>query len=398
MPLAAAEGAGPCRAPWLASCSPGRVPSLPAGHQPAASLSQPRDAYSVQPVTWERGPNGELATAQRQRGHGLGQSLAQRRPESGLCTACHDGCTGGCEIFLSTMRGREVLYPQNFGEVTAGADKDYPVDYSHLNIQGYAVGADGLPDGVEPGPDTALFPKVDTETEYGWDKKVKMKMPVFTGALGSTEIARRNWEHFAVGAAISGITLVCGENVCGIDPGLELTPGASGQIAGDGPPHRNLQALSDGLRRDPRPDERRGHALRRGRVRDGEARRQDHRAQVGPGRQVHRRRDQGRPWIAPWSCRGAATSSLPDPSNPGRPGTRIKDGAISEFERHSRLGFVTRRASWPRSSACAAWAAKRVTLKTGAYRRVELAMAIKLRRRRRRSTCSPSTALRAAPA
>ncbi len=49
-----------------------------------------------------------------------------------------------------------------------------------------------------------------------------MRLPVFTGALGSTEIARNNWEHFAVGAAIAGITLVCGENVCGIDPELEL--------------------------------------------------------------------------------------------------------------------------------------------------------------------------------
>ncbi len=37
-----------------------------------------------------------------------------------------------------------------------------------------------------------------------------------------TEIARKNWEHFAVGAALSGVTLVCGENVCGIDPKLEL--------------------------------------------------------------------------------------------------------------------------------------------------------------------------------
>lgn len=49
-----------------------------------------------------------------------------------------------------------------------------------------------------------------------------MKLPIFTGALGSTEIARKNWEHFAVGAAISGITLVCGENVCGVDPELVL--------------------------------------------------------------------------------------------------------------------------------------------------------------------------------
>ena len=84
------------------------------------------------------------------------------------------------------------------------------------------MGAKGLPKGVAPSPDTALFPVVDTQTEYGWTKKVKMKMPIFTGALGSPEIARRNWEHFAAGAAISGITIVCGENVCGIDPALEL--------------------------------------------------------------------------------------------------------------------------------------------------------------------------------
>ncbi|MDO8941941.1 MAG: hypothetical protein Q7U75_02090 [Desulfobacterales bacterium] len=55
-----------------------------------------------------------------------------------------------------------------------------------------------------------------------------MKVPIFTGALGSTDIARKNWEHFAVGAAISGITIVCGENVCGIDPGLELN--AQGKV------------------------------------------------------------------------------------------------------------------------------------------------------------------------
>jgi len=143
-------------------------------------------------------------------------------PMSGICSRCIDGCRGGCEIWLSTFRGREVLYPGPFGEMTAGADKNYPVDYSHLNIQGYARGAKGLPEGVEGTPDTALFPIVDTETEYGWDKKVKLRIPIFTGALGSTEIARKNWEHFAIGAAISGITLVCGENVCGIDPNLVL--------------------------------------------------------------------------------------------------------------------------------------------------------------------------------
>jgi hypothetical protein len=94
-----------------------------------------------------------------------------------------DGCKGNCDIFKATFRGRELLYPEPFGSVTAGADKDYPVDYSHLNIMGYALGAKG----IESDPDKATFPNVDTETEYGVNDKVKMKVPIFTGALGSTD-------------------------------------------------------------------------------------------------------------------------------------------------------------------------------------------------------------------
>ena len=104
-------------------------------------------------------------------------------PMSGLCSRCVDGCTGNCEVFKATFRGRELLYPGPFGEVSAGADKDYPVDYSHLNIQGYALGAKGLGEGIPAGPDTATFPMVNTEAEYGWDKKVQLTLPVFTGAL-----------------------------------------------------------------------------------------------------------------------------------------------------------------------------------------------------------------------
>src|SRR4030067_3416698 len=97
-------------------------------------------------------------------------------PMSGICVACLDGCMGGCDAFQSSFRGREMLYPKPFGDITAGADKNYPVDYSHLNIQGYASGATGLPEGEEANPDTARFPHVNTETEYGWDQKGRMKI------------------------------------------------------------------------------------------------------------------------------------------------------------------------------------------------------------------------------
>ncbi len=64
-------------------------------------------------------------------------------PGSGMCVTCLDGCEGPCEIGRSALKGREMIYPQPFGKVTSGAEKDYPVDFSHFNIQGTCVGAGG---------------------------------------------------------------------------------------------------------------------------------------------------------------------------------------------------------------------------------------------------------------
>ena len=49
-------------------------------------------------------------------------------PVSGICTRCIDGCRGNCEIFKSSFRGREVIYPGPFGTLTAGGDKNYPIE------------------------------------------------------------------------------------------------------------------------------------------------------------------------------------------------------------------------------------------------------------------------------
>ena len=73
----------------------------------------------------------------------LTKNRVKPAPVSGICVTCLDGCPGPCEIGRSAIRGREMLYPQPFGKVTAGADKDYPVDFSHFNIQGTCVGAVG---------------------------------------------------------------------------------------------------------------------------------------------------------------------------------------------------------------------------------------------------------------
>ena len=298
-------------------------------------------------------------------------------PMSGLCTRCIDGCTGNCEVFKATFRGRELIYPGPFGEITAGGDKNYPVDYSHLNIQGYALGAEGLPDGVTGGPDTCIFPAVDTETEYGWDIKVKMKAPIFTGALGSTEIARKNWEHFAIGAAISGVTLVCGENVCGIDPQLELD--SNGKVVSAPDMDRRIEIYK-------RYHQGYGEMLVQMNVED---------TRFGVAEYVHRRHGLETielKWGQGAKCIGGEIKVntleralelqrrgyivTPDPSDPVNQAA-FKAGAFKEFERHSRLGFVDEEGFYAEVERLRKVGFKRITLKTGAYGLRELAMAIK---------------------
>ncbi len=298
-------------------------------------------------------------------------------PMSGLCSRCIDGCRGNCEVFKATFRGRELIYPGPFGDVTAGGDKNHPVDYSHLNIQGYALGAKGLPAGVSGNSDTCTFPMVNTETEYGWDKKVKLKVPIFTGALGSTEIARKNWEHFAVGAAISGVTLVCGENVCGIDPALELNSKKKVVKAPD------LDRRIETYRR---YHQGYGEILVQMNVED---------TRLGVAEYVidrHGLETIELKWGQGAKCIGGEikVKSLeralelqrrgyivtPDPSDPISQAA-YKDGSLEEFERHSRLGFIGEEEFYAEVNRLRKLGFKRITLKTGAYGLRELAMAIK---------------------
>ncbi len=298
-------------------------------------------------------------------------------PSSGLCSRCLDGCTGNCEVFKATFRGRELIYPGPFSEVTAGADKDYPLDYSHLNIQGYALGANGLPEGVSGNSDTAIFPRVNTETEYGWDIKVKMKVPCFTGALGSTEIARKNWEHFAVGAALAGVTLVAGENICGIDPKLERD--AKGKVTAAPDMDRRIEVYK-------RYHRGYGEMLVQMNVED---------TRLGVAEYVHKKHGLETielKWGQGAKCIGGEikVNSLeralelqkrgyivtPDPSGAVNQAA-FKAGAIKEFERHSRLGFIDEQGFHNEVRRLRDLGFKRITLKTGAYGLRELAMAIK---------------------
>jgi len=296
-------------------------------------------------------------------------------PSSGLCSRCIDGCRGNCEVFKSTFRGREVIYPGPFGSITAGADKEYPIDYSHLNIQGYAMGAEAID---EANPDKAIFPDVNTQTVYGNIDTVKMKLPIFTGALGSTEIARKNWEHFAVGAAISGISVVCGENICGIDPGLELTK--DGKVKKSPDMERRVKSYQDWY-------EGYGDIIVQMNVEDYRLGVAEYAVNELDVKTIELKWGQGAKCIGGEIKIDSLGRALelqkrgyivtPNPSNTANQ-SAFKAGTLKEFERHSRLGFIDeedflREVERIRRGI----GATRVTLKTGAYGMRELAMAIK---------------------
>ncbi len=293
-------------------------------------------------------------------------------PVSGICVTCVDGCEGPCEIGRSALKGREVLYPMPFGTITAGSEKDYPVDFSHFNIQGTAVGAVG----IEADSDKATFPAVDTATTVGADNSIKLKFPVFTGAVGSTDIARINWDDVAVGAAISGVLVVVGENVCGMDPKAEFS---NGMISRSPEMERRVDSYRkwyDGH----------GGIIIQANVED---------TKLGVPEYVIEKlgieifelkwgqgaKDIGGEVKLPSIERAMELKErgyivLPDPTNPAVQ-EAFKAGGITEFERHSRLGMVDEDNFYKSVEKLRSVGAKYVTLKTGAYRPADLARAIK---------------------
>ena len=293
-------------------------------------------------------------------------------PISGICVTCVDGCEGPCEIGRSALKGREVLYPIPFGKITAGSEKDYPVDFSHFNIQGTAVGAVG----VEADPDKATFPVVDTTTALGADGSIKLDFPVFTGAVGSTEIARINWTDVAVGAAISGVIVVAGENICGMDPQAEFS---NGKISRSPEMERRVNAFKEWY-------DGKGGIIIQANVED---------TKLGVPEYVIEKlgieifelkwgqgaKDIGGEVKLPSIERALELKDrgyivLPDPTNPAVQ-EAFKAGGITEFERHSRLGMVDEDAFHKSVKRLRSLGAKYVTLKTGAYRPADLARAIK---------------------
>jgi len=204
-----------------------------------------------------------------------------------------------------------------------------------------------------------------------------MKLPIFTGALGSTEIARKNWEHFAVGAAIAGITIVCGENVCGIDPALELD--AKGKV-------KKAPNMAQRVEQYKRYHEGYGDMIVQMNVEDTRLGVAEYVVGQLGVECIELKWGQGAKCIGGEIQVDSLERALelqrrgylvtPDPSNPANQAA-FKDGALKHFERHSRLGFIDQEGFMKEVERIRGLGAKRVTLKTGAYPMRELAMAIK---------------------
>jgi glutamate synthase domain-containing protein 2 len=309
-------------------------------------------------------PNRSPATFTRNR--------VEPSPGSGLCVTCLDGCPGPCEVGRSALRGREILYPQPFSKVTAGSEKDYPVDFSHFNIQGTCVGAIGIP----ADSDQATFPAVDVSTEVGAKEKIKLRVPYFTGALGSTDIARIHWESMAIAAAISGTLVVVGENVCGMDPKAEIKNGHVVQSPEMERRVKTFQRWYDGY----------GGIVVQYNVEDGRLGVPEYvvdklGVQIIEPKWGQGAKDIGGEVKLPSLERAQQLKSrgyivLPDPEDQVIQ-EAFKQGDFKEFERHSRLGMVDEEGFHKEVERLRGIGAKHVTLKTGAYRPVDLARAVK---------------------
>jgi glutamate synthase domain-containing protein 2 len=293
-------------------------------------------------------------------------------PFSGMCVTCVDGCIGMCEIGKSAYRGAEVLYPQPFGIITAASEKDYPVDLSHFTVLGTAVGAHGVP----ADSDHATFEKVDVEAKIGVNKDIKLKVPFIVPGMGSTNVAKQNWHGLAIGVAISGGILTIGENVCAMDEGSVIE---NGRVLSS-PDMENrvkwFQQWSGGY----------GDVVVQSNVEDTRLKVQEYVIEKLGVETVELKWGQGAKDIGgevkiknlskAQELKRRGYIVLPDPEDPNVI-KAFEKGAFKEFERHSRLGMVEFDSFMARVAELKAAGAKRVFLKTGAYRPADLARAVK---------------------
>lgn len=137
-------------------------------------------------------------------------------PQSGMCSFCTEDCAGTCELALAAVLGAQTVYPTTTGANQVASEKDYPIDYSHFNINGRVFGANGVSETYE---EATIF-NVGLERQYGSANPVRLSMPIILPAL-----IKLNWQDYFGGAAMAGVTCVIGEDAKSKDPDLVMEKG-----------------------------------------------------------------------------------------------------------------------------------------------------------------------------
>lgn len=310
--------------------------------------------------------NASAATLTKNRTEGSVTSI------SGMCVTCVDGCIGMCEIGKSALRGHEVIYPQPFGVITTAAEKVYPVDYSHFNIMGTAVGAHG----IEADSDKAIFPAVNLEVAFGHDKGIRFRLPWIIPGIGSTNIAKNNWEGLAIGSALAGTGLTIGENVVGMDLKSVIK---NGRVIDTVDLKRRVSLYKDHQRNGY------GAIVCQANIEDTRLGVQEYAIEKLGVECVEMKWGQGAKDIGgEVKINDLAKAQLlhergyvvlPDPTDPDVV-KAFERGAFKEFERHSRIGMVSEESFARRVEELRKAGARYIFLKTGAYRPADLARAI----------------------
>lgn len=304
-----------------------------------------------------------------------GTSVRRRdvNTQSGMCPICVKECTVLCEIGKSAFRGREVLYPEpeQYGWSTAASNKDYRLDWSDFNILSRLRGAEG----IEADPDVAMFHNVNIESEIGG---IPLKIPLASGAFGSTDVGRNNWDALAIGAALSGIIIIIGENVCGVDKDAVFT---NGKVAKSPEMERRIQLFKNYW------DGKYGELAVQTNVEDQRWGVDEYVVSKLDVHIIERKWGQGAKAIGgeirvpslerALELKRRGYYVLPDPEDDAVR-EAFKAGLFKTFERHSRVGFPEERSfvedvEWLREIG-----AKYVTIKTGAYRPVDVAWTMKV--------------------
>ncbi|MFW5912385.1 MAG: glutamate synthase-related protein [Candidatus Hadarchaeota archaeon] len=294
-------------------------------------------------------------------------------PTSGMCPICIKECPVLCEIGLSAFRGRETLYPipEEFGTSTAASLKNYGLDWSDFNILSRLRGAEG----IEENSDKALFSEVDVSSEMGG---VPLEIPVASGAYGSTAVAKNNWDALSIGAALSGAILVIGENVCRMDPKAKFSNGSIQYSEDMEYRIKKYREFWDGEY---------GDVSVQTNVEDE---RLDVESYVISDLEVNiieRKWGQGAKAIGgevrisdlerAQTLKDRGYIVLPDPEEP-EVQEAYNDGIIQSFERHSRVGMPKKKDFIEDVEQLRDKGAKKVTLKTGAYRPEDVAWTMRV--------------------